>query len=281
MRTPVSRPLDAVRRAAVAGVFYPDSAAELAQEIDTLLQQVPRTAVHGKPVALVAPHAGYMYSGPTAASAYCLLEGFEYSTVVVVSPSHREYFAGVSVYSGNAYETPLGRVPVDAALRDRLLAISKVVTSSAAGHGAEHAVEVHVPFLQKALGSFRFLPLVMGDQSRETCYALGEDLGKVLQGESSLLVASTDLSHFHSAAEADRRDGIVLGDLESFEPERLMGDLEEGRAEACGGGPVVAVMIAARALGARRLRILGRTHSGQITGDRHSVVGYCSAVMTS
>lgn len=277
----MSRPLETVRRAAVAGMFYPDSAAELAQEIDTLLRQAPHTAVHGKPVALVAPHAGYIYSGPTAAAAYCLLKGMEYATVVVVSPSHREYFSGVSVYPGNAYETPLGRVPVDTELRDRLLAISEVVTSSVAGHGAEHAVEVHVPFLQKALGSFRFLPLVMGDQSRETCYALGEDLGNMLRGVSSLLVASTDLSHFYTAAEAERRDCIVLGDLESFDPERLMGDLEEGRAEACGGGPVVAVMIAARALGARRLRILGHTHSGQITGDRHSVVGYCSAVMTT
>jgi len=277
----MSRPLDAVRRAAVAGMFYPGSAAELAQEIDTLLQRAPRATLHGRPVALVAPHAGYIYSGPTAAAAYALLKGLEYSTVVVVSPSHREYFAGVSVYPGDAYETPLGRVPVDTALRDRLLAISEVVTSSAAGHGAEHAVEVHVPFLQKALGSFRFLPLVMGDQSRETCYALGEDLANVLRNESSLLVASTDLSHFYTALEAERRDGIVLGDLEKFEPERLMGDLEEGQAEACGGGPVVAVMIAARALGARRLRILSHTHSGQITGDCHSVVGYCSAVMSA
>ena len=259
-------PRDTVRRAAVAGMFYPDSAAELAREIDTMLQQVPRTDVHGKPVALVAPHAGYIYSGPTAAAAYSLLQGIEYSTVVVVSPSHKEYFPGVSVYSGDAYETPLGQVPVDTELRDRLLAISEVVTSSVAGHGAEHAVEVHVPFLQKVLGRFRFLPLVMGDQSRQTCFALGEDLGNVLRGESILLVASTDLSHFYSALEAERRDGIVLGDLENFEPERLMSDLEEGRAEACGGGPVVAVMIAARALGARRLRILGHTHSGKITG---------------
>lgn len=277
----MSPPLDTVRRAAVAGMFYPDSAGELTQEVDALLRQVPRTVVHGRPLALVVPHAGYIYSGPTAAAAYSLVKGIGYSTVVVVAPSHREYFTGVSVYPGDAYETPLGRVPVDTVLRDRLLALSAVATSSTAGHGAEHAVEVHLPFLQKALGTFRFLPLVMGDQSRDTCFALGEDLGNVLQGESTLLVASTDLSHFYTALEAERRDGIVLGDLEGFEPERLMADLEEGHAEACGGGPVVAVMIAARALGARRLRILAHTHSGQITGDSHSVVGYCSAVMTS
>lgn len=271
---------ESVRRAAVAGMFYPDSPAGLAGEVEMLLGQADVPAVTGTPVALVVPHAGYVYSGPTAAVAYALLKGAQVSTVAVVSPSHREYFAGVSVYPGTAYETPLGRVPVAADLRDRLLAASRVVRSTHSGHGTEHALEVHLPFLQETLGEFRLLPLVMGDQSRDTCFALGNALGTLLRGESSLLVASTDLSHFHTAAEAERRDGVVLDDLESFDPERLMEDLENGEAEACGGGPVVAVMIAARALGAHRLQILAHTHSGKITHDHHSVVGYCSAVMS-
>jgi len=275
------RPPDSIRKPAVSGMFYPGSPAELAGDIEAMLGHASPAAARGKPIALIVPHAGYVYSGPTAAAAYSLVKGCSYSSVVVVSPSHREYFSGVSVYPGEAYETPLGQVSIATALRERLLAASDVVKASGAGHGAEHAVEVHVPFLQKALGSFLLLPLVMGDQSRETCYALGEELGNVLRDEQSLLVASTDLSHFYAAPEADRRDGIVLADLEKFEPDRLMSDIEEGRAEACGGGPVVAVMIAARALGARRLRILAHTNSGQVTGDHHSVVGYCSAVMSA
>lgn len=271
---------ESVRRAAVAGMFYPESPSELAGEVDMLLDRAATPAISGEPVALVVPHAGYVYSGSTAAVAYALLKEAKVSTVVVVSPSHRECFSGVSVYPGTAYETPLGRVPVDTVLRDQLMAASGVVRSTRSGHGAEHALEVHLPFLQKMLGEFHLLPLVMGDQSRETCFALGEALATVLRGTSSLLVASTDLSHFHTAAEAERRDGIVLADLESFDPELLMSDLEKGQAEACGGGPVVAVMIAARALGARRLQVLAHTHSGKVTQDNHSVVGYCSAVMS-
>jgi MEMO1 family protein len=276
----MSPQLESVRRAAVAGMFYPGSTEDLGGEVDLLLTKAPVAVLPGEPVALVAPHAGYAYSGPTAAAAYTLIKGMKVSTVVVVSPSHREYFPGVSVYPGTAYETPLGLIPVDVAMRDRLLAASALVRSTRSGHGTEHALEVHLPFLQKVLGEFRLLPLVMGDQSRDTCYGLGEVLGMLLQGESCLLVASTDLSHFHPAVEAERRDGIVLKDLESFEPGRLMDDLENDKAEACGGGPVVAVMIAAQALGARRLKVLAHTHSGTVNYDTQSVVGYCAAVMT-
>jgi AmmeMemoRadiSam system protein B len=271
---------DSIRKAAVAGMFYPGSAPELAADLESMFAQAARPVPGERPIALVAPHAGYVYSGQTAAGAYALLEGIDVATVVVVSPSHREYFPGVTVYPGDGYETPLGLVNVDTAMRDRLLSGSKIVKASRAGHGAEHAVEVHLPFLQKVLGSFLFLPLVMGDQSRETCYSLGEVLGEILQDTSTLLVASTDLSHFHPAGEAERRDRIVLGDLESFAPERLMSDIEEGLAEACGGGPLVAVMVAARSLGASSLRVLAYTHSGNVTGENDSVVGYCSAVMS-
>ena len=273
---------DDVRRPAVAGMFYPDSPAELASAVDDLLDGAATPGpAHPPPIALIAPHAGYVYSGATAASAYALLKDVRAETVVVVSPSHREYFEGVSVFPGSAYETPLGEIPIDAVLREKLLAASPLVRASRAGHGSEHAIEVHLPFLQKQLGHFRLLPLVMGDQSRKACFALGEALGNVLAGTPTMLVASTDLSHFHPAPDAERRDHIVLEDLAAFDPERLMHDLEEGEAEACGGGPVVAVMIAARRLGARRMRVLSHTHSGIITGERGSVVGYCAAVATA
>jgi MEMO1 family protein len=272
---------DGVRKAAVAGMFYPGNARELADDLDLMFSEVPRASVPGRPIALIAPHAGYVYSGPTAAAAYGLLKGQRYQTVVVVSPSHREYFGGVSVYSGAGYETPLGLVPVAVELRERLVERTKIVKSSKSGHGLEHAVEVHLPFLQKVLGGFELLPLVMGEQSRNTCVALGEALGDILKDGSSLLVASTDLSHFHPASEAERRDQIVVNDLKRFDPELLMEDLEAEKAEACGGGPVAAVMIAAQAMGASRLIVLGHTHSGKITGDNQSVVGYCSAVMTA
>jgi len=180
----------AVRKAAVAGMFYPGDPAVLKRDVDGLLDAVPPQR-SGRPiVALVAPHAGYVYSGGTAARAYARLRGASYETVVVVSPSHREYFEGASVYPGGAYATPLGPIPIDAGLRDALVQSCPLVSVSAHGHRSEHAVEVQLPFLQRALGPFRLLPIVIGNQRRSVCFELGECLGKLLKGRSALLVAS-------------------------------------------------------------------------------------------
>ena len=153
-----------------------------------------------------------------------------------------------------------------------------MVRSSLRGHGAEHAVEVHLPFLQTVLGSFLFLPLVIGHQTPETCFALGEALGNVLRGRKALIVASTDLSHFRSDSEAREVDAVMIGDVRSFDPAALMSHLREGATEACGGGPAVAAMTALKVLGGTRLDVVGYATSGDVTGDLRSVVGYLSAV---
>jgi hypothetical protein len=259
-------------------MFYSASPRELEREVRDMLAAAPRIVRADTVVGIVAPHAGYMYSGKTAAMGYAQVVGSGRQVVVVVSPSHREYFDGVSVFPGDAYATPLGTVPVNAQLRDRIITESDVILSTA-GHGEEHALEVQLPFLQSALGSFSLIPLVIGDQSSEQCFALGELLGRLLEGTNALLVASSDLSHFHPATIGTRLDAVVARDLEKFDAEQLMNDLESGRAEACGGGPVVTVMVACRKLGATSVRVLQHTHSGEITGDNTSVVGYLTAVI--
>lgn len=268
-----------VRKPAVAGMFYPSDPEELEQTVRGLLDGVTTGIVPGHVVGLIAPHAGYIYSGGTAAAAYAQLRGAERSIVVVVSPSHREFFDGISVYPGDAYATPLGDVPVAAGMRSRLTALMPGLLVSMKGHGTEHALEVQLPFLQGALGEFALLPLVIGHQSRDHCFALGSALAALCRGTDALLVASTDLSHFSAASVAQRLDDVVAADIEAFDPERLMQDLEEGTAEACGGGPVAAVMKACDILGARTPTVLSRSHSGMVTGDHHSVVGYLSAVI--
>jgi len=267
-----------IRRPAVAGMFYPASPEELERDVRAMLSASPKVAEADSIIGIIAPHAGYMYSGGTAARAYAQLAGSRRKVVVVVSPSHRDYFDGVSVFPGDAYATPLGIVPVDTELRARLVKESLILMSTA-GHGEEHALEVQLPFLQCTLGEFSLLPLVIGNQSRQECFALGKILGMVLKESSALLVASTDLSHFHTAAAATRLDDIVARDLSAFDAEQLMDDLESGRAEACGGGPAVAVMVACHRLGARTLRVVHRAHSGEITGDNSGVVGYLSAII--
>ena len=268
-------PDGAVRSAAVAGMFYPEDAEELSGTLRALIAPQPG----GDPArGVIAPHAGYAYSGATAARAYARVAGGAYETVVVIAPSHREYFEGVSVYPGSAYRTPLGDVPVDAELREALTRAWPVVRASAAGHGAEHAVEVHLPFLQHVLGKFLLLPLVIGHQTAEACFGLGAALPPLLAGRRALVVASTDLSHFHTDAEARRMDALVLADVGAFDPRALMTHLEEGTAEACGGGPAVAALTALQGMGACRVDVLGYATSADVTGDRRSVVGYMSAV---
>lgn len=267
-----------VRKPAVAGMFYPENESELRKVITDHLEDNPANFTTNKIFGIVAPHAGYMYSGGTAASAYNLLINRHYSKVVVLSPSHREFFHGVSVYNGEAYITPLGELKVDKELRDRLTKISPVIKISNMGHGAEHALEVQLPFLQSVLSDFTLLPIVIGDQSSEFVYSLAEAIAEIWD-ENTLVVASTDLSHFHSRETAERLDGIVESHIDNFEFAKLQDDLEFRNCEACGGGAVVALMKAAQIKGFRKAKVLKHTDSSDITGDTREVVGYLSAVV--
>jgi AmmeMemoRadiSam system protein B/AmmeMemoRadiSam system protein A len=197
--------------------------------------------------------------------------------VVVVAPSHRAYFHGASVYDRGGYETPLGLLPVDKGLCQKLKGESNLIHFVAQAHAQEHSLEVQLPFLQEALGQFHLVPIVIGDQSYRTCEAVGKAIARATQGKKVLLVASTDLSHFHSYDEAVKLDNVILEDLRAFDPKRLAEDLNSGKGEACGGGPVLAAMIAAQERGANGAQVLKYLNSGDVTGDRSSVVGYGAA----
>jgi hypothetical protein len=270
-----------VRPPSVAGMFYPADPSKLHEEINALLSQAGKKQLQGKVRGIIAPHAGYMYSGLTAAHAYATLKGERFETVVVVSPSHREYFSGVSVYPGDAYRTPLGTIEIDGGVRNELTAASDVVVASEQGHHTEHALEVQLPFLQETLAEFKLVPLVMGDQRTELCFGLGEILGTVLRGRNCLLVASTDLSHYYSSDVAESLDRIMIRDVQAFDYEHLMRDLDTRRTEACGGGPTVAVLLALKRLGVNNIEVLHYSTSGDVTGDLTYVVGYLSAVAYS
>ena len=268
----------AVRPPAVSGMFYPRDPGVLTRELASLLRQEANSGTRGTIRGVISPHAGYQYSGFTAAKAYALLNGMQYETVIIVSPSHREYFDAVSVFQGDAYETPLGTVSLDGALRESLIHACPFVVASDAGHGEEHAIEVQLPFLQHTLGSFTLLPIVIGKQDRAYCLGLGEALGTILAGRNYLLVASTDLSHYHTSEVAETLDRRTIDDVAAFDYEGMMAGLESGTTEACGGGPTVAVMAALQRLGVKHIEILHHCNSGDITGDRARVVGYFSAV---
>jgi AmmeMemoRadiSam system protein B len=268
-----------IRQPAVAGTFYPDDPQILGSEVERLIKNAATTQSKGTLVALIVPHAGYQYSGLTASAGYKLLTNQTFETVVIVSPSHREYFDGISVFNGTAYRTPLGDVPIDEQLRAALINDETIIESSQRGHNDEHAIEVQLPFIQKVLKNTRLLPIVIGDQRREYCFHLGEKLGDILKRTKTLLVASTDLSHYHPYNEAEMLDKIIIDDVARFDEKQMMLDIEGQRAEACGGGPAVAVLAAARKLGANHVEILAHCNSGDTTGDHSHVVGYLSAAM--
>ncbi|MGB9604524.1 MAG: AmmeMemoRadiSam system protein B, partial [Bryobacteraceae bacterium] len=268
-----------VRQPAAAGGFYPADPKELARMVDELLAGAQPPELAGAPVALVAPHAGYMYSGAVAAHAYALLKGRKYERVVVISPSHIDAFGFAAIYDGDAYVTPLGTIPVDKAFAARLVRAGSGLQLSARGHETrgqrgEHALEVQLPFLQRVLGEFRLLPIVMGDQRYEACRALGVALAKTIQDSDTLIVASSDLSHYHRYEDAVRLDRRVLKAIEEWDYFTMARNFEQNIWEACGGGPIVAAMIAAERLGARQARVLKYANSGDVTGDRSQVVGY-------
>jgi AmmeMemoRadiSam system protein B len=266
-----------VRPAQVAGHFYPSNPDKLRKDINLLLDVTKSKEKFERVFGIVAPHAGYIYSGKTAAHAYNLLVGKKYKTVVIISPSHSEYFPGISIFEGDAYETPLGMLKVDKEFREKLLTDDEIIFKGYEGHRREHALEVQLPFLQAVLQDFKIIPIVMGDQSKRNIDTLAKKLAEAADDETQI-VASSDLSHFYSKSQADKLDSVVEKRVREFDFESLQFDLESHTCEACGGGPIVALMKAANLKNIRHSMVLSRTDSGDVTGDNSEVVGYLSAV---
>ena len=276
-----------VRQAAVAGSFYPSDPKELSAMMDNYLARVTEPRISDPILAAVAPHAGYPYSGPVAAFTYAQLKGRGFKRVVVIAPSHYVAFDFTSIYDGDAYATPLGTVPVDKAFARELQKMSSTMKLSGEGHnptseGGEHAVEVQLPWLQKVLGSFEVVPIVMGDQSYENSRALGVALAKLLKKEGkegeTLVLASSDLSHYHPYNDAVKIDHKTLSALQSWDYFSMSRNFQSRVWEACGGAPIVAAMIYAERMGANQARVLKYANSGDVTGDRSRVVGYSADV---
>ena len=285
-----------VRPAGAAGGFYPADPKELTQMIDGLLAQNAVPQVQGPLVALICPHAGYIFTGPVAASCFAQLKGRNYARVVVIAPSHYENFHFNSIYDGDAYATPLGNVPVDQDFRAKLAKLSSDIKISDRGHlqvgeHAEHSLEVQLPWLQRTLGDFKLVPIIMGDQDYGLERALGRALAKALLAESAearaqtLILVSSDLSHYHTYDYANNVDHQTLQAIEEWDYLSLSRNFamwERGAQtwEACGGGPIVAGMIAAEGLGAAHAQILKYANSGDATGDKSRVVGYGAVAIT-
>jgi AmmeMemoRadiSam system protein B/AmmeMemoRadiSam system protein A len=272
-----------VRRPVVAGMFYPSDPHELRRVVQGYIGNVGKAQVDGRIVALISPHAGYVYSGQVAAYAYKLVEGMDFDDVIVIAPSHRVDFVGASIYAGGGYETPLGIVPIDSELSLRIGQQSKIIDYLPQAHLHEHSLEVQIPFLQNVLKGFRLVPVVMGPTwNLEVCQQLSRAIIRSIKGKRALIIASSDLTHSRNYEQVVAQDKLLARHIDQFDIEGLSEDFRKGRCQACGGGPMLVAMMAARGLGANKAKVLMLTNSGDVTGKKshgNYVVGYMAAVL--
>lgn len=272
-----------VRPSPLAGRWYDGDPDVLARSVDAYLDDVQLPALDGEVIAVIAPHAGHLYSGPVAGYAFAALRGRSPDLVALIGPMHHPFVEPLITTAYDAYSTPLGDVQVDG---DALRQLD-VILKSELGFGLtpvsrdpEHSLEIELPFLQRALSlGWKLLPVM--DRAREphVSKGLGKALAHVLRDRNFLMVASTDLSHFHNQQTALTYDLAMLNAIESFDPEAAFHLERAGKGFACGLGALTAVMWAARELGADRVTVLRHATSGNVTGDFSSVVGYGAAAI--
>ena len=269
-----------VRPSPIVGTWYEGNAKSLAHSVDEYLNKAKLPALDGEVVAVIAPHAGHRYSGPVAGYAFAPFREKSPDLVAVISPFHSLAPYPLITTAHDAYGTPLGNIEVDKATLAELSQAGLDIPITPVRGDREHSLEIELPFLQRALtGDFKLLPIMIHAQEINVARKLGFALAAVLKERNALLVASTDLSHFHEQRTAERLDREMLRRFESFDPESIFEAEQTGKAYACGHAAVAAVLWAARELGANKVKVLQHATSGDVMGDYSSVVGYGAAVV--
>jgi len=264
-----------IRTAVVSGQFYPSEPERLKKKVRQFLTaagHVPDPDVR----ALIVPHAGYDYSGQIAAEAYKLVEGRKCDSVIIIAFLHRVFLQGILVDDVAAYETPLGRVPVDRELACEIRLSHPLLGATVQGSLEEHSLEVQLPFLQTVIPGLKIVPVYIGAQNITSITILADTLAKMLKGRNVLVVATTDLSHFHSYEAASAKDKDLIAMFEEGNVEAIYDAYAKEEVEACGMGPVLVSMLLARKMKWKGPRLIRYANSGDVTGDRSSVVGYAA-----
>ena len=271
-----------IRTPAVAGTFYPEDEKGLKELIQNCLSVSDSRNFDTKLISLVSPHAGIVYSGQVAGYAYNLLKDREIENILILAPSHHEYFVGGTIYDGDAYATPLGEIPINSDISQKISESSQHIQFSTIGHEKEHSLEVQLPFLQEVLNNdFNLIPLIIGNITLDIAEEIADSVASVILAaeEDILLIASTDLSHFHDQEKANVLDNRTAEYIESMSIDMLYNECDNGNCEACGINPLTVVMKASQILGASNVDILKYATSGDVSGDYTSVVGYLSAAI--
>lgn len=272
-----------IRPSPIAGTWYANNPQVLATEIDQFLEEATEDPPQGKVIGLIAPHAGFRYSGSTAGEAFHLVQGQEYPLVVILSPYH-PYHSGIVLSSAHKkYTTPLGEVAID---QDLLSKITHALRDTAGiriyqlVNDQEHSLEIEIPFLQRALSApFNLLPLMIRSVDPIEARLIADEISKLIAGLNPLVVISTDLSHFYPQEVAEKLDLQILSAIASFSEEAVYETEKTGKGYACGLGAIQVGLALTRSLGADSIKILSYTTSAEKSGDRSSVVGYGAAAI--
>lgn len=266
-----------VHNPVVAGTWYPASESELNQMVRDFLDKAPSHDVKGRVMAIISPHAGYIYSGQVAAYSFKAVQGKKFDSIIVIGPSHFLPFEGVATYVCDGFRTPLGTIPLDRALISGLMKSDPRIKDLPDAFMQEHSLEAELPFLQVVCPGFKLVPLVVGSPDPDTCRRLAKAIVECTKGKSVLLVASSDLSHYHPYDTAVEMDRLLLKKIEAMDTDGVIRCLGNRQCEACGMGPIMTVMFAASELGGDRCEVLKYANSGDVTGEKTSprgVVGY-------
>jgi len=280
--------LPTIRRPNVAGQFYEGDAEALRAQIKGCFlhpigpHKIPQTNLHNHPrniVGLICPHAGYLYSGPVAASAYyeLALDG-KPDTVVLLGPNHTGYGTALSLMREGAWQTPLGRVEIDTKIADNILHETSVVDVDDLAHRYEHSLEVQLPFLQFLYGdSFKIVPICFLMQDYESAVEVGRALEEALDATNTVVITSSDMTHYEPAKVAAKKDQAALQAVADMDTKRFYETVESQNITACGYAPIAALITYANGVCAKA-QLLNYHNSGDITGDHSSVVGYASVI---
>jgi len=279
-----------VRRPTQAGTFYEGTAEKLRKQIDDCFLdklgpgEIPETGknVSKHVIGLVCPHAGYMYSGPIAAHAYYRLASNSKPDVAVIfGPNHTGYGAALAVMNKGFWHTPLGDVEIDSDVAGQIAEESHIIDIDESAHRLEHSVEVQLPFLQYLYGSdFKIVPICFLMQELSSAREIGKATAKTLARKNGIIIASSDMTHYEPQESASRKDKLVLAAVEAMDEAKLYSIIETQGISACGYGPIIALITAAKDLGAKEAKLLCYKTSGDVTGDYSSVVGYAAVCFT-
>jgi AmmeMemoRadiSam system protein B len=279
-----------VRRSAVAGSWYAGTAEALKAQIEECFThrlgpgRIPKAVEKGprKIVGLVCPHAGYMYSGPVAAhSYYSLAADGKPDVIVLFGPNHYGFGSALAAMNEGVWRTPLGDVEIDSEVANEIICESRVVDVDESAHLCEHSIELQLPFLQYLFGSsFKFVPISFLMQDLETSREVGRAVANVLLGKNAVVIASTDMTHYEPQEEAEKKDKKAINAILKMDEDGLYSAVESYGISMCGYGPVMAMIVAAKALGAKNAELLCYKTSGDVVGDYSAVVGYASVSLT-